>query len=129
MYLAPQNIPRAIIVLTLGNSYIVLLYCIVTTNTKHVFCHDKRMLAATKLCLSRQNFSRNKYDKCFVATGILLSRQIRVCRDKSKLVIIGGSCHKYRVRATKRLLSRQKYACHDKTFVVTNIILSRQKLL
>ena len=35
--------------------------------------------------------------------------------------IIGGSCHKY-------LLSRQKYACRDKTFLATSIFLSRQRL-
>ena len=49
--------------------------------TKHVFCRDKSMLAATKLfvaiklCLSRQNI--------FVATKVYLSRQTRVCRDKN----------------------------------------------
>ena len=55
--------------------------------TKHVFCRDKSMLAATKV----------------------LSGQIRVCPDKT------------------RLLSRQKYVCRYKHFVATSILLSQQK--
>ena len=48
-------------------------------------------------------------DKGFVATDTCLSQQ-RVCRDKA------------------RLLSRQKYACREKTlFVATSILLSQQK--
>ena len=50
--------------------------------TKHVFCRDKSMLAATKLRLSRQlclffTFVATNIscDKSFVATSILLSRQ------------------------------------------------------
>ena len=44
--------------------------------------------------------------------------------------IIGGNCHKYYFCCDKsRLLSRQKHACRDKTFVATNIILLRQPLL
>ena len=40
-----------------------------------------------------------------------------------KLSIIGGSCHKYHFCRDKiRLLSRQKYACRDKTFVATNVL-------
>ena len=43
--------------------------------------------------------------------------------------IVGGSCHKYHFcrdktrvgRGKTRLLSRQKYACHDKTFVATKL--------
>ena len=71
----------------------------------YYFCCDKTFVA-TKLCLSRQNLyvatnvCRNKHN--FVATSILLSRQTRICRDK------------------RRLLSRQKCACCDKTFVATN---------
>ena len=41
--------------------------------------------------------------------------------------IIGGSCHRYHFcRDKTRLFPRQKYACCDKTFVATNIFLSRQ---
>ena len=72
--------------------------------TKHVFCHDKSKLVATKL-LSRQ---------IFVAIKILLSRQ------KTCFV------------ATNTCLSRQKYACRIKTIVgtmfVETIVLSRQAL-
>ena len=43
---------------------------------KYHFCRDKSMLAATKLCLSRQKY------KPFAATEICLSRQAHVCREK-----------------------------------------------
>ena len=42
--------------------------------------------------------------------------------------ITGGSCHKYLFGRNKSfLLSQQKYTCHDKTLVMTNIILSWPK--
>ena len=47
--------------------------------------------------------------KRFVARSLLLTRQTRLCRDKT------------------RLLSRQRYDCRDRTFVATKIILSQQK--
>ena len=51
-----------------------------------------------------------KYNWRELPQVLFLSRQTRtrVCRDKT------------------RLLSRQKYACHDKTFVATKLCLSRQ---
>ena len=58
-----------------------------------------------ELFLSRQRFCRNKG---FVTTNTYLSRQTRVCRDKT------------------RLLSRQKYACRGKIFVATKLCLLRQ---
>ena len=45
--------------------------------TKHVFCPDKSMLEATKLCLSQQ-----KYVHAFFS----LSRQAYFCRDKTFVV-------------------------------------------
>ena len=53
--------------------------------------------------------------------------------SSSHKTIIGGSCHKYHFCLDKQLfvatkhvfLPRQKYACHDKRFVATNIFLSR----
>ena len=50
---------------------------------KHVFSHDKSMLVATNIFLSRQSYKHS-----FVATSLLLSRQTR-------------------------LLSRQRYACRN----------------
>jgi len=55
-----------------------------------------------KICLSRQNCCCDKYLSRQNYVCILLSRQTRVCRDKT------------------RLLSRQKYGCLDKSFVATN---------
>ena len=92
------------------------------------------MLVATKLCLSRHlfffffatNICRHKH--VFVVTKVLLrqayfgcdkrrvlSRQTRVCPDKSKHV-------------STKLLSRQNYVCRDKhTFVATNDVFCRDK--
>ena len=88
--------------------------------TKHVFCRDKSVLVAKKLCLlrqhifvasgplSRQNICRNKHNfvatsmflsrqkTCFVVTNACLSQQTRVCRD------------------THMFLSRQNYVCRSK---------------
>ena len=69
---------------------------------KYHFCRDKTHL------LSRQKYAYR--DKGFVATSILLSRQARVCRDKTHVC-----------RDKRTVLSRQTYACRDKTFVVTDI--------
>ena len=79
------------------------------------------ILIATKVWLSRQKkkLLRQKYfiatkplsRQIFLATNIILSRQTRVCRYKT------------------RLLSRQKYACHVKTFVATNTCLLRQRFV
>ena len=81
--------------------------------TKHVFCRDKSMLAATKV-LSRQKFCRGKHPARIlllrqktsskdVIQRRLLSRQTRVCCDK------------------RRRLSREM--CRDKSFVATKMIL------
>jgi len=52
--------------------------------TKHIFCHDKSMLAATKL-LSRQNYVC--CDKIFLSRRThVLSRQEYFCRDKTCLL-------------------------------------------
>ena len=64
-------------------------------------CRDKQFVAK-KICLSRQNCCCDKYLSRQNYVCILLSRQTRVCRDKT------------------RLLSRQKYGCLDKSFVATN---------
>ena len=64
--------------------------------TKHVFCRDNSMLAAKKICLSRQKF----------LTIAFVARQ-NFCRDK----------------LTKVCLSRQKFCRAKIIFVVTKIIL------
>ena len=75
---------------------------IIFVATKHVFCRDKSVLAATKR-LSRQNV--------FVATK-LLSRQIFVaintclCRNKHTFV---ATKHLYLSRQTKDLFCRDKH--------------------
>ena len=44
-------------------------------------------------------------------------------------IIIGGNCHKYHFCPDKRrLLSRQKYACRNKSFVATKSCLLRQNI-
>ena len=72
--------------------------------TKHVFCRDKSMLAATNNLLRQTFVVTNNF-----VTTKLLSRQAYFCRDK------------------RHVLSRQKYSCRDRTFVVTNMCSSRQK--
>ena len=62
---------------------------------------EQYLFVTTKVCLSRQNFCRK----------IFLSQQ-NFCRNKHK--------------TKTHLLTRQKYACHNKTFVTTNIFLSWQ---
>ena len=43
-------------------------------------------------------------------------------------LVIGGSCHKYHFcRDKRRVLSRQKYACRDKSFVETKHVFYRDK--
>ena len=77
-----------------------------------MFCRDKHVFVAANTCLSRQNtfFCLFCRDKSFVATNI--------CRDK------GYFCRdKHVFDATKHVFCRDKTL--DKTFVTTNIILSR----
>ena len=57
--------------------------------------------AATSIIFVATNICRDKHN--FAATSLPLSQQTRLCRNKT------------------RLLSRQKYACCDKTFVATNM--------
>ena len=83
---------------------------IIFVATKHIFCHDKSMLAATKLCLLlHTNFCRDKH--VLVATKVL-SQQAYFCHGN-------GGCH-------KKYLSWEKPG--QKYFVVTNILLLRQRL-
>ena len=105
---------------------------------KHDFCHNKHLrqntsLAATKVCLPRQNFCCNKivcHDKhVFVGTKVLsrqayfccdkrcvLSRQTCVCHDKSKLVMT-------KLLLRQASVTTEHVLCCNKTFVVTKIIL------
>ena len=110
----------------------------VTTNTclsqQNVFCHDKSMLAVTKLlswqnyvccdtifvmtntCLSRQKFCLDKHMNTFVTTKLCLSRQIFVV---TKVLL----WQKYFVMTsiivfTTKLLSQQAYFCCDKRCVL-----------
>ena len=67
---------------------------------KYHFCRDKRF-ATTNICRDKHNF---------VAT--------KVCHKYATQV-----CHKYNFcRDKTRLLSRQKYACRDKTFATKKTI-------
>ena len=104
--------------------------------TKHVFCRDKSMLVTTK-CLLRQTYFC--CDKTFVKTNIccdkhnfvaakLLSWQAYFCCDKhvkkpDLLLRQKYACHnksfvKHKSVATKRL-SQQAYYCHDKRYVLS----------
>ena len=76
----------------------LLLLLLLSFVAKKIVCRNKIFLCRQNVCHDKQ-FCR---DKSFVWTSILLSRQTRVCRDKTSL------------------LSRQKYACPDKKFVATN---------
>ena len=96
--------------------------------TKHVFCRDKSMLIAIKLCLWQQNIS--------VATK-RFSRQIFVCSDRIvcpdffwifflQIVTHTHTQKKKKKKkvfvATSILLSLQKTCiCRDKTFLATKI--------
>ena len=62
---------------------------------KVFFCHDKRMLVATKLLCDKTMFVMTKY----------------FCRDKS-IVVVTNTC-----------LSQQAYFCRDKSFVATKLCL------
>ena len=73
------------------------------------FCRDKFTFVATNTCFVATNTS-------FVSTKVSLSRQM----------FYSG---KHTFVAKTRLLSRRKYACRDKTFVVTNISPDKHKLL
>ena len=73
--------------------------------SRQKFCRDKHVLSRQKYFVATKIFRR---DKGFVATSILLPRQTRDCRDKSKLVF----------EATKN------YFCRDKDVIgPTKIIL------
>ena len=60
------------------------------------------MLVVRKLCLSRQNYVRRR-KHVFVATNICRNKHNFVATKLSSVFV-----------GTKRLLSRQKYACRDK---------------
>ena len=95
--------------------------------TKHIFCCNKSMLVATKVCLSWQNilvmtklWSRQIFvtTNNFVVTKVL-SRQAYFCRYKHMFVVTKDV---FRCNKTS-LLSRQKYAYYSKTFIATKMIL------
>ena len=62
------------------------------------------------------------HDRTFVATSLLLSRQTRIYRDKTRLLSLAGSATSIILVATN-ILSRQMRVCNNKTFVATKIIL------
>ena len=110
---------------------------IIFVATKHVFCHDKSMLVATKL-VARQNFCRDKHifvvtkhlsRQTFVATNIILSRQ-KFCHYKLTFVTTNTSFVAIEVCLSRQNIwpnfCRDKRVCRDKTFVPTKIIVSRQ---
>ena len=107
--------------------------------TKHSFCCDKSMLAATKhltqqkrVCHEKTfvsaNICRDKHT--FVMTSILVTTKDVFCHNKHTFVVTKVSL------SQQTFLSRQnhaccdktflatKYVCHNKSFVVTSILLS-----
>ena len=95
--------------------------------TKHVFCCDKSMLAATK-CLSQQNYVG--HDKIcllwqkfccdkhtFVVTKDVFCREENTCLSQQKLRLSQQNfCH------------NKKYVCRNKSFAVTRTLSLRQKM-
>ena len=93
---------------------------IIFVATKHVFCRDESMLACYLLLVAAPASDRT-----------------RVCRDKTQSsvatkVCLLVTCYLWQLQpviepvfvATKHsLLSRQKYACRDKTFAATKCLL------
>ena len=80
--------------------------------TKHVFCHDKNMLVATSLLLSRQI-------RVFVTTKVCLQQQ-KACCDRSTFVATNICCNKSfvmpKIFVATNVLSQQgqAYFCHNK---------------
>ena len=73
---------------------------------------------AVVICLILSASSRTRYHWRQLLQ-VFLSRQTRVCCDKTRL-----ACRdKTMLVATKLFLSRQNYVCRDRSFVATNIIL------
>ena len=117
---------------------------IVATNTclsrQRPVSRDKHVFVATKVCSSRQKFSRDKQllIRESQSLPIPLWRRLKACHfnksnEQTKKTIIGGSCHKYhfcekKIVATNTCLSRQRPVSRDKhVFVATKVCSSRQK--
>ena len=111
--------------------YVVLYHCHIIFDkqwfgsTKHVFCRDKSMLVV----LSRQ--TRVCRNKSFVSTSILLSRK-KTCSVATNMCLLRQKytklCLSRQTFVVTKVLSRQTYFfSRDKTFVTTSILLSRQK--
>ena len=97
------------------------------------FSHNKLTFVMTSTCLSQQNM-------CFVVTKVnvatnFLSQQTHVCPDKY-MSWQNFCCNKHNSFMTKlwlwqayfcckrkHVLSQQTYVCHDKTFVMTKMVL------
>ena len=92
-------------------------FCFVMT--KYVLCHDKSMLAATKLCLSQQN--------TFVMTKVLL-RQAYFCCNKRRVFPWQKTCLSQHIFVVMKVLSQQTYFCRDMhTFVMTKDVFCSDK--
>ena len=92
---------------------------IIFVTTKHIFCHDKSMLVATKVCLLWQNI--------FVATKVFcdkyLSWQTCVCHDRSFVTTKDVFCHdKHMFVATKVSFLWQNFCCDKIMFVVIKVL-------
>ena len=89
------------------------IICVVT----NILLQQNTSIAATKICLSRQNYVSQQphvcCDKTFVATNI--------CRNKS--VVVTSTL----LSQQTCLLSQQKCACCNKSFVMTSIHLSQKQ--
>ena len=103
-------------------------------------CRDKIMFAATQIFVATKYICRDKVlsRKLFAVTNIRLSRHnfafvtasIRVCRDKTNLIIYTIMFVATNTSCDKTFLSRQACLSHDKRrvlFVATSTCLSRQK--
>ena len=95
--------------------------------TKHVFCRDRTMLAATHFCHNKIMFVTAKYFVMFKNTCLLWQK---FCHDKHTFVATKVSllqqnfCHDkimflWQIFVATKLLSWQRYVCHDEHTFVT----------
>ena len=85
------------------------------------FCHNKSMLATTKLLFQQNYVCRDK---------IFLSQQTqKFCHDKHTFVTTKNEfcCNKHVFIATKIFLSRQSFGCNKIMFVATKYVFCHDK--
>ena len=92
---------------------------IIFVTSKDVFCRDKTMFVVTNIFLSRQAYfyvcrERVCRDKTRLLTKVSLSRQ-----KFSAANVLSRQAYFCVYLVKTRLLTRQKYACRDESFVAT----------